>query len=158
MMNKFYNCPKCNARHSIDAWDYKTRKELEIDDIDATDITCLGEEGAFNNKYYCPTCHQSSIKLRILQHDHETQALRFILSYQLDEINGTMQHLELYDHDKNEYFVSWDSDEFEWVISNSFDEHEFVEAFNKISDTVEYLLGCGVAYDLGELHSLIVNK
>ena len=154
-IEKWYNCPKCNSRHSVEAWDYKTRKDLEIDDIDSTDIVSLGEDSAFKNKYFCPTCHNSSIKLKILQHDLETQALRLILSNMIENIRGTEEHLELYNHENVEYFIHWDLDEFEWVVSNSCEEHEFVEAFCTIHEIVNHLLLCGVTVDLNKFNEYL---
>lgn len=74
-MKKFYGCPVCHARHSTEAWTYKTRKELGLDNLDELDIVHMNEINNIldsKNTFYCPSCETASLAKDIYNYEHET--------------------------------------------------------------------------------------
>ncbi|MFP3728183.1 hypothetical protein U8V72_23675 [Priestia filamentosa] len=148
-MKKYYSCPKCRARHSTEAWTFKTRKELGLDNIDEADIVHMNDISTIlnvENPYFCPSCQQSSLARDI--YDYEMRDIQLVKN----ELRKVFNYLQLNEsmiaqltcrENNGELLIKVVYSDKEWFI-NMPELEEWWDSFKAVEEAVEYLLTDGI--------------
>jgi hypothetical protein len=137
-------CPTCQTAHSIEAWEYRTRMEYNITNIDSEDIALMSEaledyEYMDDYEYTCPTCSSTSYLFDIKRFQPVVEKAKPIIKKMLVEINGDTEHAQAFQlingEDLEVYFENG-----HFSVKGIVDEIEFVTNTGSLEETYGYLL------------------
>ncbi|MCU7667363.1 hypothetical protein [Bacillus thuringiensis] len=144
-----FSCPNCHARHSTEAWTYKTRKELDLDNIDVEDIVHMNDIETLlksENEFFCPSCHESTLAKVIYDFENKTmneikeKLTSILIHLQQGEEEIVLKGLQT--EDNSSIQVSFEDGK--WYVNTSSLVDNW-DNFSNIDEAAEYLLKCKVS-------------
>lgn len=135
-------CPSCQSRHSTDAWEYRTRLECNIVDLDSEDITLMSNSWE-DHEFTCPTCSNTFFLFDIKRFQPVVKNAKSAIERMLIEIEGDTKHSQAFQLvNKKEVEVTHDKGQF--II----DGKDFVSKHNTVEEAYSYLLTYNIDFTI----------